>query len=434
MFGSSGDLGIRRDGTQLRTSWSRRKRCGETEEHFMGEAAGIGVPFHRHGRPASPGIPTADEIVLVMAVNGKVGQAATQIATWHGARVSASVRRNEAYEGHSNSQVEVIDASATDVASRVRELTGGKGAEIVFNTVGDPYFEAAHKSLGLRGRQILIAAVDRIVQFNILEFYRGQHTYVGIDTLGLSSVATGAVLRELGPGFAGGHLRPFPIKANAVYPLEQAKAAFMAVAGSSPIASSSSLIVLRVAVLPVARNKSLHRSAQRFCFPMVGSCERFILCVGRPGRSYASQRNISRNCILFDNNSASAAPRIRKTQCLVAHYRVSGLLSGRLRLGGGVAARVCLLSGLALVADGDGRRSTYALAIGSVAAPQWRAGRLVDIGKSSIAVPFGAVISMRIAVRLRHGVSTAAARARWWARRGNLAPSWWSWCWRFSPR
>jgi NADPH:quinone reductase-like Zn-dependent oxidoreductase len=70
-------------------------------------------------------------------------------------------------------------------------LTGGKGADIVFNTVGDPYFEAAHKSLALRGRQILIAAVDRIVQFNILEFFRGQHTYVGIDTLGLSSIATG---------------------------------------------------------------------------------------------------------------------------------------------------------------------------------------------------------------------------------------------------
>jgi Obg family GTPase CgtA len=129
--------------------------------------------------------------------------------------------------------VHVIDASATDVAARVRELTDGKGADIVFNTVGDPYFEAAHKSLGLRGRQILIAAVDRIVQFNILEFYRGQHTYVGIDTLGLSSVATGAVLRELGPGFAGGHLKPFPIKPNAIYPLEQAKAAFIAVAGSS---------------------------------------------------------------------------------------------------------------------------------------------------------------------------------------------------------
>jgi NADPH:quinone reductase-like Zn-dependent oxidoreductase len=127
----------------------------------------------------------------------------------------------------------MIDASAGDVAARVRELTDGKGADIVFNTVGDPYFQAAHKSLALRGRQILIAAIDRIVQFNILEFYRGQHTYVGIDTLGLSSVATGDVLCELAPGFAGGHLKPFPINPTAIYRLEDAKRAFIAVAGSS---------------------------------------------------------------------------------------------------------------------------------------------------------------------------------------------------------
>jgi NADPH2:quinone reductase len=168
-----------------------------------------------------------------MGVNGKVGQAAVQIASWHGARAVGVVRKREPYEGHANSKVEVIDASAVDVATRVRELTGGKGADIVFNTVGDPYFAASHQSLALRGRQILIAAVQPVVPFNILEFYRGQHTYVGIDTLGLSSVATGAVLRELRPGFASGHLKPFPIRGAAIYPLEDAKRAFVAVAGSS---------------------------------------------------------------------------------------------------------------------------------------------------------------------------------------------------------
>ncbi len=198
------------------------------------EAAGIGVPFvtaiegfHRAG------LPKRHDTVLVMGVNGKVGQAAVQIASWRGARVIGVVRKNEPYEGHSNSPVEVIDASAMDVATRVRELTDGKGADIVFNTVGDPYFQAAHKSLAVRGRQILIAAIKPVVQFNILEFYRGQHTYVGIDTLGLSSTATGAVLRELGLGFVGGHLKPFPIKPDAIYPLEDAKIAYLAVAGSS---------------------------------------------------------------------------------------------------------------------------------------------------------------------------------------------------------
>ena len=235
VFGSSGDLGIRRDGTHATHLVVEAEAVVEKPASISWEeAAGIGVPFvtAMEGLRRA-GVPKAGETVLVMGVNGKVGQAATQIASWHGARVIGVVRKSEPYEGHSNSNVEVIDASATDVAARVREMTGGKGADIVFNTVGDPYFQAAHKSLGLRGRQILIAAIDRIVQFDILEFYRGQHTYVGIDTLGLSSVATGAVLRELGSGFASGHLRPFPIKPTAVYPLQQAKAAFVAVAGSS---------------------------------------------------------------------------------------------------------------------------------------------------------------------------------------------------------
>jgi NADPH:quinone reductase-like Zn-dependent oxidoreductase len=235
VFGSSGDLGIRRDGTHATHLVVEADAVVEKPNSISWEeAAGIGVPFvtAMEGLRRA-GIPKAGETVLVMGVNGKVGQAAVQIASWHGARAIGVVRKDEPYEGHTNSKVEIINASVTDVAARMRELTDGKGADIVFNTVGDPYFQAAHKSLALRGRQILIAAVDRIVQFNILDFYRGQHTYVGIDTLGLSSIATGAVLREIGPGFAGGHLKPFPIKASAIYPLEQARAAFIAVAGSS---------------------------------------------------------------------------------------------------------------------------------------------------------------------------------------------------------
>jgi NADPH2:quinone reductase len=235
VFGSSGDLGIRRDGTHATHLAVEADAVVEKPKGLSWEeAAGIGVPFVTAMEGfRRAGIPKAGETVLVMGVNGKVGQAAVQIASWHGARVIGVVRKNELYEGHANSAVEVIDASAADVATRVRELNGGKGADVVFNTVGNPYFQAANASLALRGRQILIATIERIVPFNILEFYRGQHTYFGIDTLGLSSIATGAVLRELGPGFASGHLKPFPIQASAIYPLEQAKAAFVAVAGSS---------------------------------------------------------------------------------------------------------------------------------------------------------------------------------------------------------
>jgi NADPH:quinone reductase len=235
VFGSSGDLGIRRDGTHAtHVSVEPEAPVDKPNGISWEAAAGIGVPFVTAMEGfRRAGIPKTGESVLVMGLNGKVGQAAAQIATWRGARALGVVRRKEPYEGHANAPVDVIDASSADVATRVLELTDGKGADIVFNTVGDPYFQAAHKSLALRGRQILIAAIDRIVQFNILEFYRGQHTYVGIDTLGLSSIATGEILRELAPGFASGHLKPFPINPASVFPLEDAKRAFVAVAGSS---------------------------------------------------------------------------------------------------------------------------------------------------------------------------------------------------------
>jgi NADPH:quinone reductase-like Zn-dependent oxidoreductase len=236
VFGSSGDLGIRRDGTHATHLSVEAEALVEKPRNLSWEeTAGIGVPFVTAMEGfRRAGMPKPDETVLVMGVNGKVGQAAVQIATWQGARVIGVVRKDEPYEGHANGPVEVVNSSAVDdLAMRVREMTGSKGADIIFNTVGDPYFQAAHKSMALKGRQILIAAVDRIVQFNILEFYRGQHTYYGIDTLGLSSVASGAVLKDLVPGFAGGHLKPFPIRPEAVYALEDATRAYKAVAGSS---------------------------------------------------------------------------------------------------------------------------------------------------------------------------------------------------------
>jgi NADPH:quinone reductase-like Zn-dependent oxidoreductase len=235
VFGSSGDLGIRADGTHAtHLAVEIDAIVDKPKKLSWDEAAGIGVPFVTAIEGfRRAGMPKPGETVLIMGVNGKVGQAAAQIATWHGARVIGVVRRNESYEGHASTKIDVIDSSSADIAARVRQLTDGHGADVVFNTVGDPYFQAAHKSLALRGRQILIAAINPVVPFNILEFYRGQHIYVGIDTLALSSVATGALLRELLPGFVGGQLKPFPINSATTYPLDDVKRAFVAVGDSS---------------------------------------------------------------------------------------------------------------------------------------------------------------------------------------------------------
>lgn len=235
VFGSSGDLGIRRDGTHATHVVVEAGALVEKPATIsLAEAAGIGVPFVTALEGfRRAGMPRAGETVLVMGVNGKVGQAATQIATWRGARVVGVVRGAEPYAGHASAAVEVIESSREDVPARVRELTDAKGADIVFNTVGDPYYAAGTASLAKLGRQIFIAAVHRIVEFDIFAFYRGRHTYVGIDTLALSSVETGDVLRELAPAFASGVLKPFPIRSEAMYPLERAAEAYRAVIGSA---------------------------------------------------------------------------------------------------------------------------------------------------------------------------------------------------------
>jgi NADPH2:quinone reductase len=235
VFGSSGDLGIRRDGTHATHLVVEAAALVEKPGNIsMDEAAGIGVPFVTAIEGfRRAGMPGAQETVLVMGLNGKVGQAATQLASWRGAKVIGVVRSDEAYQGHASGPVDVINASTADVAARVGDLTAGKGVDIVFNTVGDPYFEAANKSLALAGRQILIAAVDKTVPFNILEFYRGRHTYVGIDTLAFSSVASADILRDALPDLVSGHLKPYPIASNAIYSLTDAKAAYLAVSGSS---------------------------------------------------------------------------------------------------------------------------------------------------------------------------------------------------------
>src|SRR6201992_338962 len=112
VFGSSGDLGIRRDGTHATHLVVEAEAVVEKPKSVSWEeAAGIGVPFVTAMEGfRRAGLPKKGQTVLVMGVNGKVGQAAVQIATWHGGRAIGVVRKQEPYEGHDTSAVGVIVA------------------------------------------------------------------------------------------------------------------------------------------------------------------------------------------------------------------------------------------------------------------------------------------------------------------------------------
>jgi NADPH:quinone reductase len=234
VFGSSGDLGVRRDGTHASHLVVEADAVVLKPPRLtIDEAAGLGVPFvtAMEGLQRA-GLPKQGDNVLILGANGKVGQAAAQIAAWKGARVIGVMRKpKDEVSGHL--PADIIDAGQ-DVAARVRELTGGRGADIVFNAVGEPYYSAGQQALATLGRMIFIAAFRQTVPFDIFALYRGRHTYVGVDSLALSSVATAGVLRELVEGFASGALAPFPIPPSARFALSRAREAYARVLSSSP--------------------------------------------------------------------------------------------------------------------------------------------------------------------------------------------------------
>jgi NADPH:quinone reductase-like Zn-dependent oxidoreductase len=99
------------------------------------------------------------EDVLVIGAGSGVGSAALQIAALFGARViatasgAARLERARALGAH-----ETIDHASEDLAARARELTGGKGVEVVFEHVGGPVFERAVDALARNGRLVTCGA------------------------------------------------------------------------------------------------------------------------------------------------------------------------------------------------------------------------------------------------------------------------------------
>lgn len=240
VYGSGGDVGITRDGSHARYLLLPEAALRERPRNIsMDEAGAVGVPFvTAYEGFRRSGMPQAGQVVLVLGANGKVGQAAAQLAAQAGARVIAVQRRPGPFEGFACAPVDVIDASQEDVAARVLELTGGRGADVVYNTVGSAYFEAANKSMAKGATQIFIATHDRAVPFDIFAFYRGMHTYVGIDSLAMDCVASTAQLDAMREGFERGTLKPFAVARS--FGLDEALQAYRQV-----LSGSTDRVVLR---------------------------------------------------------------------------------------------------------------------------------------------------------------------------------------------
>ncbi|MGZ5032273.1 MAG: quinone oxidoreductase family protein [Usitatibacter sp.] len=235
VWGSGGDVGISRNGSHAeRLVLPAAAIRAKPAKLSMLQAGTVGVPFvTAHEGLSRAGFPTRDDTVAIFGASGNVGQAAVQLAVRAGARVFAVDRRAAVPCGPATGAVRYIDASREKAAEIIRAETAGKGARLIYNTVGSPWFAEANASLAKRGTQVFIATVDRAVPFDIFAFYRGTHTYVGIDTLDMTAVDCAEIFEALAPGFEDGSLQPFAIADTDTFPLEEALDAYRKVLSGS---------------------------------------------------------------------------------------------------------------------------------------------------------------------------------------------------------
>jgi NADPH2:quinone reductase len=127
------------------------------------------------------------EWLLVFGASGGVGLAAVEIGKAMGATVIACAngpKKLAIAEEHGADHL--IDYSKEDIRERVKAITGGRGADVVYDPVGGDAFDASLRSIAWGGRVIIIGfASGRIPQapanillvknIDVIGFYWGSY-------------------------------------------------------------------------------------------------------------------------------------------------------------------------------------------------------------------------------------------------------------------
>lgn len=97
------------------------------------------------------------ETLLVLGAAGGVGMAAIQIGKILGARVIAAASTAEKLEAcRAAGADDLLDYAQEGWRDRLRAMCGGEGPDVIFDPVGGPYSEPALRSIGWRGRFLVV--------------------------------------------------------------------------------------------------------------------------------------------------------------------------------------------------------------------------------------------------------------------------------------
>jgi NADPH:quinone reductase len=234
VFGTGGDIGFTRDGSHAEAILVPAEALERKPTNLSFEqAASIGVNFVIAWLGAIEyGGLQSGETVVVIGAGGGVGGAVAQIAAAQGAIVLGVDRREPPQAAPAARVLSAYIPSNDGAPDEVRRLTAGKGADLVFDTVGGVLFESALGMAAQRGRVVEIASTGKQrVEFSLTDFYHNETRLIGADSRKRDAIACARLLATLTDGFELG-LYTGPV-VNARYPLAGAKEAYAAVGRGS---------------------------------------------------------------------------------------------------------------------------------------------------------------------------------------------------------
>jgi NADPH:quinone reductase len=121
-------------------------------------AAGLAVTYGTalHGLK-DRGRLKAGEIVAVLGASGGAGLAAIEIGKLMGARVIAAASSDEKLAiCREHGADDLVNYTRDDLKEGLKSLTGGRGADVVYDCVGGPYAEPALRALAWEGRYLVV--------------------------------------------------------------------------------------------------------------------------------------------------------------------------------------------------------------------------------------------------------------------------------------
>jgi NADPH2:quinone reductase len=126
--------------------------------HAAAFPTAYGTAYHSLKRRAAlkPG-----ETLLVLGATGGVGMAAVALGKLMGARVIAAGGSDEKLEILSRFKVDhVLNYSLTPIKETVKALTGGNGADVVYDPVGGDIFDQAIRCVSWNGRYLVVGFAE----------------------------------------------------------------------------------------------------------------------------------------------------------------------------------------------------------------------------------------------------------------------------------